>query len=213
VLDEMFSFFVNSFDTTIRPQTTDDFEIGTRIQFGPGINFSINLFRLDTEQEIFFNPASFANENLDGDTIRQGVELKVSKQFSRIVLNGSYTFKDTEVDGGEFDGKEIPNVPRHQFTVGAEAKLLEKVRLNVDGTYVGERPYISDFANVIEDQDGYFYATAKLAYMFQKGSAYLTVNNMFDEEYYEYGGINFLGQPGIQPAPGINILVGVTFEI
>ncbi|MBM9604457.1 TonB-dependent receptor [Desulfopila inferna] len=213
VLDEMFSFFTNSFDSTLRPQTTDDFEVGARIQFGPDINFSVNLFRLDTEREIFFNPVSFANENLNGDTIRQGIELKASKQFSKISVNGSYTLRDTEIDGGTFDGKEIPNVPRHQFTAGAEADIFTNFRFNIDGSYIGERPFISDFANVVDDQDGYFYVTAKLAYMFEKGSAYLTVNNLFDEDYYQYGGINFLGEPGIQPAPGVNFLVGLTFDI
>lgn len=213
VLDEMFSFFTNSFDTFLEPQTTDEFEIGTRIQFGPGINVSVNLFRSETEQEIFFNPLSFANENLDGDTVRQGVELKLSKQFSRVLVNGSYTFRDTEIDGGIYDGNEIPNVPRHQFTVGAEADIVTNVRFNIDGSYIGERPFISDFANAYEDQDSYFYVTAKLAYMFKKGSAYLTVNNLFDEEYYQHGGINFLGEPGIQPAPGVNFLVGVSFDI
>ncbi|MGB3210070.1 MAG: TonB-dependent receptor [Desulforhopalus sp.] len=213
VLDEMFSFFTNTFDPTLGTQTTDDFELGVRLQFDPDINVSVNLFRLDTDEEIFFNPASFANENLDGNTIRQGVELKASKKFSRILLNGSYTFRDTEIDGGIFDGKEIPNVPRHQFTVGAEATILENVQLNMDGSYIGERPFISDFANAVDDQESYFYLTAKLAYIFEKGSAYVTVKNLLDEEYSEFGGLNFLGAPGIQPAPGINFLVGVTFDI
>lgn len=213
VLDELFSFFTNTFDTTLRQQTTDNFELGMRAQFGPDINVNVNLFRLDTEDEIFFNPASFANENLDGDTIRQGVELKVSKSFANILLNGSYTFRDTDIDGGIYDGNEIPNVPRHQFTVGAEAEILEKVQFNIDGSYIGERPFISDFANAVDDQESYFYLTAKLAYIFEKGSAYLTVKNLLDEEYSEFGGLNFLGAPGIQPAPGINFLIGVTFDI
>ncbi len=213
VLDEMFSFFTNSFDTILEPQTTDDFEIGTRLQFGPEINVGVNFFRLNTEKEIFFNPATFANENLDGDTIRQGVEITVSKSFEKVSLNGSYTFRDTEIDGGTYDGKDIPNVPRHQFTVGAEAKILENVQLNLDGSYIGKRPFISDFANAADYQESYFYLTAKLAYLFKNGSAYLTIKNLLNEKYSEFGGINFQGEPGIQPAPGINFLVGVTLDI
>lgn len=212
VLDEMFSFFTNTFDTTLGPQSTDDFEIGARMQFGPGVNVSANVFRLVTEDEIFFNPVSFANENLDGDSIRQGIELKVSKSFSKVLLSGSYTFRDTEVDGGTFDGKEIPNVPRHQFVLGTETKLFENVQFNIDCSYIGERPYISDFANTVDYQDGYFYVTAQLAYMFKKGSAYITVKNLLDEQYSEFGGLDFLGEPGIQPSPGINFLVGANFE-
>ncbi len=213
VLDEMFSFFTNTFDTSLGPQTTDDFELGARVQFDQGINLSVNLFWLDTEDEIFFNPSTFANENFDGDTIRRGLELKVSKSFSRAMVYGSYTLRDTEIDGGRYDGNDVPNVPRNQFTVGGEASFWENFKLNVDGTYVGERPYISDFANAVEYQEDYFTLTAKLAYMFKKGMAYVTVNNLFNQEYSEYGGINFLGEPGIQPAPGINFLVGVTFDI
>ena len=213
VLDELFNFFTNTVDTTLRQQTTDNFELGMRAQFGPGINVGLNLFRLDTEDEIFFNPVSSANENLDGDTIRQGVELKVSKSFANISLNGSYTFRDTEIDGGTFDGNEIPNVPRHQFTVGTEATVFEKILFNMNGSYIGKRPFISDFANTVEDQDSYFYLTAKLSYLFEKGSAYVTVNNLLDEEYSQFGGLNFFGAPGIQPAQGVNVLIGVTFDI
>jgi iron complex outermembrane recepter protein len=212
VLDEMFSFFTNSFDTNLGPQTTDDYEIGTRFQL-QSVNFGVNLFRLNTDDEIFFNPSSFANENFDSRTIRQGVELTVSKSFSKISVNGSYTFRDTEIDGGIFDGNEIPNVPRHQFTAGAEAEVYENVLLNVNGSYVGERPFISDFANAVEDQDGYFVMNAKLTYTFKKMSTFVIVNNLLDEEYSEYGGVNFQGLPGIYPAPGINVFVGISFAI
>ncbi len=213
VLDEMFSFFTNTFDANLRPQTTDDYEFGGRMQFGPGVNLGVNFFRLNTDDEIFYNPASFANENFADKTIRQGVELTVSKSFANILLNGSYTFRDTEIDGGIFAGNEIPNVPRNQFTVGAEAKILERVQLNMNGSYIGERFFISDFANAVEYQEAYFLMNVKLTYLADKWSTYLTVNNLFDEEYAEYGGVNYLGVPGIYPAPGINFFAGITFDI
>lgn len=212
VLDEMFSFFTNTFDANLGPQTTDDYEIGTRIEIAT-VNLGVNLFRLDTDNEIFYNPSSFANQNLEDKTIRQGVELTVSKRFSKVLLNGGYTFRDTKIDGGIYDGNEIPNVPRHQFTIGAEAEVYKNVQLNMDGSYIGERPFISDFANAVDYQEGYFFLNAKLAYNFEKWSTYIIVNNLFDEEYSEYGGVNYLGEPGIYPAPGINFFVGVTFDI
>ena len=213
VLDEMFSFYTNTFDTNLGPQTTDDYEIGTRIQIGSSVNVGINLFRLDTDNEIFYNPSSFANENLEDKTIRQGVELTASKKFSKVLLNGGYTFRDAKIDGGIYDGNDIPNVPRHQFTIGAEAEIYKNVQLNMDGSYIGERPFISDFANAVDYQDGYFFLNAKLTYKFEKWSTYLVVNNLFNEQYSEYGGVNYLGAPGIYPAPGINFFVGITFDI
>ena len=176
-------FFTNTFDASLSPQTTDDYEFGGRMQFGPGINLGVNFFRLNTDDEIFYNPVSFANENFADTTIRQGVELTVSKRFAKILLNGSYTFRDTEIDGGIFAGNEIPNVPRNQFTIGAEAEVFENVQLNMDGSYIGERSFISDFANVVDYQEAYFLMNVKLTYLADKWSTYLTVNNLFDEEY------------------------------
>jgi iron complex outermembrane receptor protein len=213
VLDEMFNFFTNTFDSTLGPQTTDDFEIGTRIQFGPGINLNVNFFRLKTYDEIFYDSAMFANVNYGGNTKRKGVEITVSKSFTDFSLSGSYTYMDAEFDGGRYDGNDIPNVPSNKFTLGAEANIIENIRLNVDGAYIGSRPYISDFANAVADQKSYFYLAAKLAYMFKKGSAYVTVQNALDKEYSQYGGVNYLGEPGVYPSPKINFLLGVTFDI
>ncbi len=213
VLDEMFNFYTNTFDSNLGPQTTNDFEIGTRLLFDPGINLNVNLFSLKTKNEIFYNSALFTNENYGGHTKRQGVEINVSKSFSDFSLNGSYTYMDAKFDGGMYDGNEIPNVPRHQFTIGAEANFIDNIRLNIDGTYIGSRPYISDFANAVQDQKSYFYLAAKLTYLFTKGSAYVTVQNALDQEYSEYGGVNYLGEPGVYPSPKINFLVGVTFNI
>ncbi|MFV0438273.1 MAG: TonB-dependent receptor [Desulfopila sp.] len=213
VLDEMFSFYTNTFNADLGPQTSDDYEIGARMQLGQSVNLGINIFRLDTDNEIFYNPTAFTNQNMDDKTRRQGVELTASKQFSRILLNGSYTFTDATIDGGPFDDNEIPNVPRHHFTVAAQAKILENLQLDMDGLYIGERPYISDFANDVSKQDDYFIANLKLTYLADKWSGYISVRNLFDKKYSPYGGVNYLGEPGVYPAPRIHFLVGITFDI
>ncbi len=53
----------------------------------------------------------------------------------------------------------------------------------MDGTYIGERPFISDFANAYGDQEDYYYLTAKLTYLLDKGSVYVTVKNLLNEKY------------------------------
>ncbi len=210
VLDEMYNFFDNSLNSRLGAQTSDDVELGLRHQFESGLAFGINLFRVVTQDEIFYNPATFANENLDGDSLRQGVELTVAQTLFDILFSGSYTFRDTDIDGGQYDGKELPNVPQHQWTLGAQKMFGEHLQLGLNGTYIGERRYISDFDNSHDDQDDYFYLTGKLAYLLESGSMYLTVNNILDEEYAEYGALNFMGEEGLYPSPGINVLAGLT---
>jgi len=216
VIDESFNFISNTVDSTLDTQTSDDFEIGLRVQTDSGLTLGLNLFRIVTKDEIYYNPAGGplnfgANENFDGDTIRQGVELFASKELLGILFNSSYTFRDTDIDGGEYDGNELPNVPEHQFSLGAQKQFGNHLLLRLNGTYVGERRFISDFANTQEEMEDYFYLTGKLSYLLEKGSLYVVVNNILDEKYSEYGALNFMGEEGFYPSPEINFLVGVDF--
>jgi iron complex outermembrane receptor protein len=211
-LDEMYNFFDNTVNSDLDLQTSDDLEVGLRHRFAWGLAVDLNVFRVVTRDEIFFNPATFANENLDGDSIRRGFEMAFEQALWDIRFKGSYTFRDTEVDGGQYDGSELPNVPKHQWTLGASRTFGSHVELALDGTYIGKRRFISDFANSHGDQDDYFLLNGKLSYLWDKGSAYLAVYNLFNKEYSEYGALNYLGEEGFYPSPRINLLAGVSFS-
>jgi iron complex outermembrane recepter protein len=211
VLDESFNFFDNSVNDRLKPQTSDDFEIGLRHQFGSGLAVTANLFRMEIDQEIFFNPSSFSNENLDGQAVRQGIELSAGQQFHALLLTGSYTYRESEIHGGQFDGNALPNVPQHQLTLGLQTEVYRHLRLNLDSTYVGKRYFISDFDNSHDQQKGYLLVSGKLSYLLDKGSVYLAAKNIFDREYSEYGVVDFLGEESFYPAPGINFLAGANW--
>jgi iron complex outermembrane receptor protein len=216
VLDEFFSYTDNSINSELKEQTSDGFEAGLRIRHESGTAFSVNLFRFETEDEIIYNPYNAdniygANDNLDGDTVRQGVELTISHAFDNLLLTGSYTYRDTEIKGGRYDGKEIPNVPEHQWTLGAQKTFGSRVQLGLNGTYVGERRFISDFNNDFDMLDDYFFVTSKLSYLLENGSLYVAVNNLLNEEYSEYGVLSLpitTAEEGFYPSPKINFVVG-----
>jgi len=210
VIDEFFNFYYNTVNDTLTAQTSDDFEAGLRLQLDSGLAVNINLFRVVTKDEIFYNPTTFANENLDGDSIRQGVELSASKNIYDILLSGSYTYRNTDIDGGQYDGNDLPNVPEHQFTVGVQKTFYERIQVGLDGTYVGKRRFISDFDNSLGYQDDYFNLSGKIAYLLKSGSAYIAVNNILNKEYEEYG-VDY-GAEYLYPSPKINFLAGVDFR-
>ena len=217
VLDEFFSFTDNSVNIDLDAQTSDDFEVGARFQLESGLSFGVNLFRIETENELFYNPSGGAygyggNENFDGDTIRQGIELSASKEIYDILLTGSYTFYDTEIDGGQYDSKEFPGVPEHQATLGVQKTFDNRVQLGLNGTYVGKRRFISDFDNNQDKLDDYFYLTSKLSYLLDQGSVYIAVNNLLDEEYSEYGVLSMSGERAFYPSPEINFVAGIDFR-
>jgi iron complex outermembrane receptor protein len=211
VIDEFFNYYSNTVNSDLDAQVSDDFEVGMRHQCESGLSVGINLFRVVTNNEIFLNPATYANQNLDGDSIRQGVELSASKNIYDILFSGSYTFRDTDIDGGEYDGSELPGVPQHQWTLGAQKTFAKRIQLVLDGNYVGERRFISDFANDHGDMEDYFYLTSKLSYLLDKGSVYIAVNNILNDEYSEYGVIYGV-EENFYPSPKINFKVGAEFR-
>ncbi|MEE9610585.1 MAG: TonB-dependent receptor, partial [Desulfatiglandales bacterium] len=218
VLDELFSFTSNTINTSLVPQTSDNYELGVRHRFGKDLSGKVSFFRIDTKDEIFFNPTggSFgfgANENLDGKTRRDGAEISLTKKFRIVSLSGSYTYMDTEIKGGQYSGKEVPSVPKHKATFDAVFHLVKRFTFAFNGIYIGERFFESDFSNAFPKQDDYFVFNAKIKYTWKKFTAYLDINNVFDEEYSEFGVLGgFPVERAFYPSPERNFLVGVRFD-
>jgi len=213
VLDEIFSFFTNTINADLGPQTSDNFEIGVRHYFTEEIYGNLNLFRLDTKDEIFFNPVTFANENLDAKTRREGVELTAGYDGTSVSVRGTYTYRDTEIRGGAFTGNQVPSVPRHQASVDLVWRPLEGLTLALNGIYVGDRYLESDYANVFEKLDDYKVFNVKVEYSWLRYTAFLDLNNVFDEKYSSYGVLGtFPVEAAYYPAPEFNLFAGLRFD-
>jgi iron complex outermembrane receptor protein len=219
VLDELFNFQSNTIDTTMVPQTSDNFEFGVRHDFSDSFYGKVNVFRIDTKDEIFFNPTGGlfgfgANENLDGKTRRDGIEILLAKTFKMVSLSGSYSYTDTEIKSGQFSGNEIPSVPKHKATFDSVFYPFRGFTFAFNGIYIGKRFFESDFPNAFPEQDDFVVFNAKFKYTWKKWTAYLDINNVFDEEYSEFGVLS-LGspvEPAFYPSPERNFLVGVRFD-
>jgi outer membrane receptor protein involved in Fe transport len=187
--------------------------VGVRHYFTERLHGNINLFRLDTSDEIFFNPVSFANENLDAKTRRDGVEVSAGYDASSVSVKGSYTYRDTEIRGGVLSGNAVPNVPRHQASLEVVWRPLEGLTLGLNGTYVGERYFESDYANDFGKQDDYKVFNVKVKYAWRKYTVFLDLNNVLDEKYSAYGVLGTAPvEPALYPAPELNLFAGLRFD-
>ena len=213
VLDEAFSFLTNTINANLRPQTSDDYEIGVRHYFTRSLFANVNFFRIETKDEIFFNPSAFINENLDAKTRRDGIEASLGFDYKKLSLRGAYTYRDTEIRGGEFSGNKVPNVPRHQASIVTVWRPLERLSVAINGIYVGERFLESDFANTFPEQGDYTVVNMKLKYIWRKLTAFLDLNNLFDKEYSAFGVLATTPvEPAFYPSPKFNFLAGVKFN-
>jgi len=213
-LDELFNSFTNTVNPTLVPQTSTNYEVGIRHYFTNKLYAHVNLFHIDTKNEIFYNPVAFSNQNLDAETSRDGVEVTVGYDFKTVSLMGSYTYRDSQIKGGQFDGNEVPIVPSHQATFSGLWNPIERLGLILNGIYVGERFIESDFANAFPKQDDYIVFNAKALYDWQKFTVFLEINNLFNEEYAASAVLASppVVEPAIYPSPERNVLVGVSFN-
>lgn len=213
LFDELYSFFTNTIDTRLKPQTTDDYELGLRYTFSRDTHVNINLFRTDTTDEIFLNPQTYINENVEGTIRREGVEIDASvKPVEWLTVKATYTYIEAELSGSDFAGKDVPNVPRHRATMGLVTTPTRGTTLSLDYVYLGKRPFISDFSNAFPKQESYVLLNTKFEYRWKKISAFLTVNNITNETYAEYGVLGgFPVEEAFYPSPGRNFLAGISY--
>ncbi|NCP03628.1 MAG: TonB-dependent receptor [Deltaproteobacteria bacterium] len=214
LFDEFFSFFTNTIDQNLKPQSTKNYELGLRHYLSDKAYVHINVYRLDTDDEIFFNPGTFANENLDGKTRRDGLEATFHAEPTKwLTVNGGYTYLVAAIEDGQFMGKKIPDVPKHKATLGTTLSLGGGFSIALNGIYVGKRPFISDFANAFDNQDDYVVLNAKLKYVWKFITAFFDINNLTNNDYSEYGALRtFPVEKAFYPSPKINVLLGISAE-
>ncbi|MEW6001281.1 MAG: TonB-dependent receptor [Nitrospirota bacterium] len=215
LLDELYSFFTNTVNTNLIPQTSDNYELGIRHYFTDEVYSHISFFRIDTDNEIFFNPITYINENLDGMTWRDGVEVSFSAKATRwLTLKGGYTYLSATIKNGTFKGKDIPNVPKHKAVLELISSPVRGFTFVLNGVYIGERPFVSDFINDFSNQKSYLVLNSKIIYQWKSLKAFLDINNLTNRKYSEYGVIG--GSPvekAFYPSPRINFLAGLSVEL
>jgi len=194
----------------IKTQTGLNYEAGIRQAFNDWVEGNVTFFQIDTEDEIFFNPVTFLNENYP-ETRRQGVEAGATfRPIEWLSLWGNYSYVRARLRKGPFSGNDIPFVPSHKAAAGADIHLGKGFLFNTRFIFVGSRYLISDFENTTDKLDKFYTVDARLSYAYKGLKAFVGVNNLFDRKYYEFG--SFVG--GTQffsPSPERNWLAGVSY--
>ncbi|MFO7667265.1 MAG: TonB-dependent receptor [Desulfobacterales bacterium] len=207
-----FSYRANA---SLKPQTGKHYEAGIRHFFGKKISGSITLFRAEIENELFYDPSTFGNEN-HPETLHDGIEIGYkAKLFDRLTLFGNFTYDDAEFEKAPYKGNEIPAVPRFKGNIGFRVDDLATpgLTLTADYNYIGSSHVISDQANNFDKLDSYYTIDAKLAYKYKMLKAYIGVNNLTDRKYSEYAVMDtFLTKRNFYPAPERNFFAGIQFE-
>lgn len=213
LLDEMFLFSAGTIDTELRNQTSDHYEIGARHMLTTEWSVGLALFHIRTEDEIFYDKLNWANTNLDGQTRRTGAEIESAWRGRHLGVGAKYTYLRAKIHGGDYDGMDVPDVPTHLGSAWVDYTFDFGLFVGLNGRYVGERPFISDFDNTLPDQDAYGVLDAKIKYPYRFLTFFVDLNNIFDKEYSAFGGNDNPGGPEARayyPSPEFNWMAGVS---
>lgn len=209
----VFDFFAGRIDVNrdIKPQAGNHYELGLKHHFTSRIQAGVTLFRAEIDDEIFFNPATFANQN-HPETLHQGVELGGRADLiDHATLFANYTYTRATFEAEPFKGQDIPAVPRHRANLGVRIyELLPGLSFSAEYDFVGDSYAVSDQANAFDKLDDYYTVNARVAYKWDCWQAFLGVNNITDQEYSEYAVIGgFPAGLSFYPAPATTWLAGL----
>jgi iron complex outermembrane receptor protein len=196
----------------MKPQTGYHYEIGVRHSFIDGMDANLTLFWIDLKDEIFFNPATFNNENFPKSR-RQGVETGVKvKPFEWLSLWGNYSYTRPLLRGEPFPGNDVPGVPRHKGSIGTDIQPGMGFLINIKANLLGPRYFISDWSNQLQRLGGYYTLDAKFSHSWKGFKAFVGVNNLTNRKYAEWGVTNATGTTQLYyPSPERNFFGGISY--
>jgi iron complex outermembrane receptor protein len=200
----------------LEPQTAHDVEIGLEGNSGP-VRYRAAAYRIDLRNEIFFDPLTFSNRNLQ-PTRRQGLELEARWQMNpSLDVHANYTYVDAKFREGQFGGvpiagNRVPLVPRHAANAGLGWVFMEKARADFEVRYVGSSPFDGDETNTFgRKMPAYTVADIKMS--MRSGGWLLNagVRNLFDKKYFSYGVYTGFPTYAALPAPERTLFVSAQY--
>ncbi len=210
-----------SLNVNLDQQTGQQYEAGIKHNFDDKVLVSVTPYFMVLDNEIFFDPVTFANSNYP-KTRRWGVEASNTIDllrffdigwFDKLEFFTNYTWESPEFSKGANEGKDIPWAPRHQVTTGLVTRLFEYYNWSLIGRYVGERYAINDVQNATPPAKPYYTLDTKVSFEHKNVEIYAGINNITDELYESAVAKSaFSNTKAHYPAPERNYVVGVNLK-
>jgi iron complex outermembrane receptor protein len=213
----------------LRPQHALTHEAGAEWRRG-ATRIRASAFHTDVTNEIHLDPftTGVGNTNLPPSR-RRGVELDGGWQAAaslRLTLGYAYTdakFREGVLVGGtavgsnlNVAGKQVPLVPRHKLNAGLAWDVTGAVRLSGMLTAVSSQFMDNDEPNTLGVKiPAYATVDLKLAHAFAWGRLALAVNNLFDNDYYNYAvrSAFVADRYAVYPLPGRTVGLSAEFRM
>ena len=165
-------------------------------------NLSLTSYYSKVENEIFYNPNSFVNENIDNSK-KYGLELQNTMQLNdKLSANLTYNYVKAEIGSnaqGLTDGNDMPGVPRQMALVNINYQFTINGYFNLSHAWKEKTYIFSDFAHSSSQKQPQYnstdlsfnYAVNNLK-MTNKMEVFGAVTNIFEQKNAVQGYANGL---------------------
>lgn len=207
---------------TLESELAWNYEAGVRFTPTDTSSLTLAAYRIDFENKAEYDKDISLFVNI-GETRNQGIELESTyspESLPDLTLTGAYNYLDTEQLEGEFAGNQLPYVSKHQLSASV-LYSLDQVDLGLMAYYYSKS--FADLANSVEENESgtageipeytvvNFNISTELFKKNDKGlKVGLSVNNLFDNEYY-FRGLD-VSPAGRVPAPGRSFSLDLTYQ-
>ncbi len=206
---ERFGFFPGQFtgNPDLKPEKSKSFDLGIdRLLFDNAVEIQLAVYYQNLEDEIngfVFDPDTFlfTAENIDGDSIRKGVEAAATFNLTEnLSFGGSYTYTDsTENDSSGNDVRELRR-PRHSGSLNGSFRFQdERAKLTVVADYGGTSTDIFfppfPLPPEIVSLESFWLLGLTASYDINKNTnIFVRANNLLDEDYEQVYGYRTPGR-------------------
>ena len=182
--DQFGGLDVNS--AALKPERFDNYELGAKWEPLPGLLATAAAYQLDRSNTRAVDPADPARFVLTGEQRSRGIELGLERSISdRWQVSAGYALqkaKVTETTTAAPEGREVPLVPRHTFS------LWNRYDVNAQlGVGLGVIARSKSYASLSNDMKlpGFARVDAALFYKLGRGvEAQVNVENLFGADYF-----------------------------
>ena len=155
-----------------------------------------------------------------GKTTKKGAEVefngKISDQlnFEYAASIGNYKFESFQFRENDFSNNTMPGIPKSQHNIKIKYKNESNYNLVVGLKRVGKM--FADNSNKTEI-DGYSSISVKMSKnlnLFKTSiTPFISIDNLFNKEYFDNIRINAFGSRFYEPAAGINFIGGLKLNL
>lgn len=182
-LDRLFNWLTGDFMGYVKPSQSHNYTLGYN-NIKPKNKFKISLFYIDLKDEIYLNPVTWANTNID-KSYKYGLDIYdkwlVTDEFN-VALN--YNYVRAIIDEEEnYDGNDLPGVSDHNIKATLSYLPNKNTAFALTQVYRSEAYAADDFSNSFtQKQDAYKSTDISITYTKDSLELFAKVNNLFNQK-------------------------------